>query len=104
MEKILIMLALLSTQALNAQNYDAYFGTFTKKSSSEGIYHAQFEPKTGKISTPELAAKISNPSFIVIHSNRKYLYSVTGGRLGKVNAFTIDQKNKKLKLSLKIMK
>jgi len=98
MEKIIIMLALLSTQTLAAQNNDVYFGTYTKKSPSEGIYHARFEAKTGKLSTPELAAKILNPSFIVIHPNGKYLYSVNGGSSGKVNAFAIDQKSKKLKL------
>jgi 6-phosphogluconolactonase len=93
----LIMLALLSVQTLAAQVDDVYFGTYTKNSPSEGIYHAQFDTKTGKLSTPELAAKISNPSFIAIHPSGKYLYSVTEEAVGKVNAFAIDPKNKKLK-------
>lgn len=97
MRKI-IMLTLLSLQTLNAQVYDVYFGTYTKKSSSEGIYHSQFDTRTGKLSAPELAAKISNPSFIVIHPNGKYLYSVTEGNPGKIAAFAIDPASKKLKL------
>jgi len=94
----IIMLALLSMQTLNAQVYDVYFGTYTGKSSSEGIYHARFDAKTGKLSAPELAVKASNPSFIVIHPNGKYLYSVTEGNPGKISAFAIDPETEKLKL------
>ena len=94
----IIMLTLLSLQTLNAQVYDVYFGTYTRKSPSEGIYHARFDSKTGKLSEPELAVKASNPSFIVIHPNGKYLYSVTEGNPGKISAFAIDPQSKKLKL------
>ena len=94
----IIMLTLLSMQTLNAQVYDVYFGTYTRKSPSEGIYHARFDAKTGKLSTPELAVKTSNPSFIAIHPNGKYLYSVTEGKPGKISAFAIDPESKKLKL------
>ena len=98
MGKIIIMLTLFSLQTLAAQTYDVYFGTYTKNSSSDGIYHAKFDIKTGKLSAPELAAKVSNPSFITIHPNGKYLYSVTEESPGKVSAFTINQKNRKLEL------
>lgn len=78
--------------------YDVYFGTYTRNSSSDGIYHAKLELKTGKLSIPELAGKVFNPSFIVIHPNGKYLYSVSEENIGKVSAFAIDKKTKKLKL------
>jgi 6-phosphogluconolactonase len=93
----IIMLTLFLSQTLSAQTYDVYFGTYTKNSPSDGIYHAQFQSEKGKLSTPEIAAKISNPSFVVIHPNGKYLYSVIEGNPGKVAAFAIDQKSKKLK-------
>ena len=92
------MLTLFSLQNLSAQTYDVYFGTYTKKSSSDGIYHTKFDTKTGKLATPELAVKTSNPSFIAIHPNGKYLYAVAEGSPGKVNAFVINSANKKLKL------
>ena len=92
------MLTLFSLQNLSAQTYDVYFGTYTQKSSSDGIYHARFDSKNGKLSTPELAVKTSNPSFIAIHPNGKYLYSVTEGKPGKISAFRIDPESKKLKL------
>jgi 6-phosphogluconolactonase len=94
----IIMLTLLSLQTLNAQVYDVYFGTYTRKSSSLGIYHAQFDSKTGKLSNPELAVKASNPSFLAIHPSGKYLYAVTEGKPGKISAFAIDPESKKLKL------
>jgi len=96
MGKFIIMLALLSMQTLNAQTYDVYFGTYTRKSSSDGIYHAKFDTKTGKLSKPELAVKTSDPNFIAIHPNAKYLYSVTDS--SRVSAFEINPKSKKLKL------
>ncbi len=94
----IIMLTLLSLQMLNAQVYDVYFGTYTRKSSSEGIYHSLFDSKTGKLSAPELAVKTSNPSFIAIHPGGKYLYAVTEGNPGKISAFAIDAESRKLKL------
>ena len=80
-----------------AQEIDVYFGTYTRKSKSAGIYYAAFDLKTGKFSGLKLAAKCSNPSFIVIHPNGKFLYSVAENKEGKVKAFAIDAKTKKLK-------
>ncbi len=94
----IIMLTLLSLQTLHAQVYDVYFGTYTRKSSSDGIYYSQFDTKTGKLSAPELAVKTSNPSFIAIHPSGKYIYAVVEGNPEKVSAFAIDSKSKKLKL------
>lgn len=92
------MATLLSIQTLAAQTFDVYFGTYTQKSQSDGIYHATLDTKSGKLSKPELAIQTPNPSFIAIHPSGKYIYSVTEGNPGKVSAFKIDLKTKKLKL------
>ena len=80
-----------------------YFGTYTKgKSKSEGIYVSRLNPKTGELSAPELAGKVTNPSFVAIHPNHRFLYSVSevateGGKPGgAVTAFSIDQTTGKL--------
>ena len=77
-----------------------YFGTYTRK-TSKGIYVAKLDSATGKVSEPELAAEVANPSFVTIHPNQKYLYAVSemggvapGG--GTVTAFSIERPSGKL--------
>jgi 6-phosphogluconolactonase len=72
-----------------------YFGTYTGN-GSEGIYVADFDPATGRLGEPKLAGKATNPSFLVLHPNRRYLFSVNevgnfeGKRVGGVTSFAID--------------
>lgn len=88
--------------ALAASNrFLVYFGTYTGgKSPSKGIYVARFDAGTGTVSDPELAAEITNPSFLAIHPNRRFLYAVgeTGGpQGGSVTAFVIERPGGRLK-------
>jgi len=98
MEKFIMVTSLLAMQTLAAQPIDVYFGTYNKIGFPEGIYHAVLDLKTGSLSSPELACTASNPSFIEIHPNSKFLYAVTGSNPGEVGAFAIEPKTKKLKL------
>lgn len=80
-----------------------YFGTYTG-GKSKGIYRAELDLRTGKLSTPILAAAVKNPSFVAIHPSGRYLYAVSeisesgGKRTGAVSAFLIDPKTGTLKL------
>jgi 6-phosphogluconolactonase len=47
------------------------------KSQSKGIYVSRFDATTGAVTEPQLTAEIRNPSFLTIHPNRRYLYSVS---------------------------
>jgi len=47
--------------------------------SNNGIYIFLFDTNTGDLSTPKLVAEIENPVFIVIHPNKKYIYTTTTG-------------------------
>jgi 6-phosphogluconolactonase len=84
------------------QRFFVYLGTYTGgKSSSKGIYVARFHAGTGELSEPELAAEITNPSFLALHPSRPLLYAVgeTGGpQGGTVSAFAIDRASGRLKL------
>ena len=78
-----------------------FIGTYTGK-SSKGIYRCQLDVATGKLTAAELAAETEQPSFLAIHPNKKFLYSV--GEYGKgpkksgaINAFTLDPKTGELK-------
>ncbi|HEY6183946.1 MAG TPA: lactonase family protein [Terriglobales bacterium] len=98
--------------------YFVYFGTYTGftymkeglpagRSNSRGIYVSRFQPATGKVSTPELAAEIVNPAFLAVHPNQKFLYVATEDPLSLgpdydhasyVSAFAIDPATGKLRL------
>lgn len=54
---------------------DLYIGTYTHK-ESQGIYRCQFDPETGKLSEPELAAEAASPSFLRFHPDGSVLYAV----------------------------
>jgi 6-phosphogluconolactonase len=66
--------ALLAAWATDsfARDYFAYFGTYTGK-GSQGIYRSRFDATTGQLSTPELAAEISNPNFLTLTPDHKFL-------------------------------
>jgi 6-phosphogluconolactonase len=79
-----------------------FIGTYTAGKKSEGIYRVSFDPATGKLGTPELAAKATNPSFLAIHPNRTHLFAVgevgaaKGKRGGGVMSFKLDAKTGEL--------
>ena len=98
METIIMTASLLAMQTLSGGTaLDVYFGTYTDKTRSEGIYRSTLDMETGKLSAPELAAKVTNPSFIEIHPSGRFLYAVTEGKAGSVRSFAIDPETKKLK-------
>src|SRR4029077_19314488 len=46
-------------------------------SQSEGIYVSRFQPSTGDITEARLAAKISNPSFLAVSPDHRFLYAAS---------------------------
>jgi 6-phosphogluconolactonase len=80
-----------------------YIGTYTG-GKSKGIYRFEFDPASGKLTGRALAAQTTNPSFLAIHPNRRFLYAVgemadfRGQKTGAVNAFAIDSKTGNLTL------
>ncbi len=76
------------TAAGEDKEYFLYSGTYTGfkyilhgnpagESHSEGIYVSRFRPATGDLTEPKLAAKISNPSFIAIAPDHRFLYAAS---------------------------
>src|SRR6266850_1008440 len=74
-----------------------YFGTYTG-AKSKGVYVSRLDFASGALSRPELAAETTSPSFLAVHPNGKFLYSVNeigdfGGKpSGSVSAFAIDRR------------
>ncbi|MBI5773716.1 MAG: lactonase family protein [Verrucomicrobia bacterium] len=80
-----------------------YFGTYNN-AKSKGIYVSRLDPATGRLTPPELAAEAQRASFLAIHPNGKFLYSVgeiadfQGKKAGAVNAYSLDAASGKLTL------
>lgn len=93
---------LKSGNAEKAMKYIVYVGTYTD-GKSKGIYRCEFDPATGKLTEPTLAAEMTNPSFLALHPNNRYLYAVgevdkfEGKSSGGVAAFAIDPDSGELK-------
>lgn len=82
-------------------SYLAFVGTNTIK-DSKGIYVYRYDASSGELSPIGLAAETSNPSFLAIHPNHRFLYAVNedskyqGPNSGGVSSFSIDAKTGKL--------
>jgi len=78
--------------------YPLYIGAYTN-GSSKGILVARFNPKTGAISEPQLAAATPNPTFLAIHNSKRFLYAINevgnwnGQHSGSVSAFAFGPGN-----------
>ncbi|MDF7823836.1 lactonase family protein [Pontiellaceae bacterium B12227] len=72
--------AAILCSAASAKLERVYIGT----SKSKGIYFADLDTKTGKLSLPVLAAETKGCGFVAVHPNRKLLYS-TGTASFKIN-------------------
>jgi len=100
----LIATTMLAATNVQAEKYRVYFGTYTRAGGSQGIYTAVFDPATGKVSDPVVAAETTNPSFVAFHPSGKYLYAVgelpavAGKKGGAVSAFALDAASGKLTL------
>ena len=97
-----VLLAFVTMSPVKAEQVDVWFGTTTPRNGlSKGIYYAQLNTDSGKLSKPELAAEISSPGFLAMHPTGKTLYSVgsVGGK-PSVAAFRIEKDGKASKLSM----
>ena len=113
MKKLLFGLLLLSacTQKKDLSKLPIVFvGTYTQKlghvdGKATGIYTCRMDTLSGELTVVDSATDISNPSFLTVSPDKKYLYSVgeiSGNgveRLGKVAAFKITEGGKLTKIN-----
>jgi 6-phosphogluconolactonase len=79
-----------------------YFGTDTAKGVSKGIYLSRFDPASGLMTSPQLAAETLRPSFLALSPNtegHRHLYAVNEANdaSATVTSFLIDPANGALK-------
>lgn len=85
----------LSTIPAAAVDSLVLVGTYSK-GKSEGIYAYKFSSATGKLTSLGLAAKASNPSYLAIHPNRRWVYAVGENDHGTLTSYTLDEATGKL--------
>jgi len=102
---VLALLAFFPASAALAQQgkYLFYVGTYTGEgTSSKGIYAYRFDATTGTNTPLGLVAETTNPSFVALAPNGRFLYAVNevqsynGANSGGVSAFSIDRATGKL--------
>ena len=69
-----------------------YVGTYGK-----GVYGFTFDAQSGDTGPVSLMAEIGSPSFLALHPNGRFLYTVNETDKGSVTAFSIDPATGKLK-------
>ena len=88
---------LIAACGLRAATSLVYFGTATT-GDNRGIYAADFDSDTGVLSPTRRVAVASNPVFLALHPNHRWLYSLgdvpgaDGKPVGIIEGFTIDPK------------
>jgi len=97
--KLLAVAALAAqfSRPVPAQSTLVYIGAYTRP-RSKGISVCRFDPSSGQLTPLSLAADTSNPTFLAVHPNRKFLYAANENPDGAVSAFAIDPSTGQLKL------
>jgi 6-phosphogluconolactonase len=91
----------LTTQPSYAQEmskvYNLLIGTYTS-GKSNGIYVYSFNAETGDFEYKSEVSGITNPSFLAVTRDRKYVYAVseTGKGQGSISGYSFDPKSGKL--------
>lgn len=100
---VLTFAAFTFAHAVGATKDRVYIGTYTEH-GSQGIYVCEFDPSSGTLTPPELAAATASPSFLAVASDRRFLYAINetnhfnGQPTGGVSAFSIATATGKLTL------
>lgn len=83
--------------------YLVYVGTYTEGIlTSKGIYAYRYDAASGDLTSLGLVAETTNPSFLAVHPNHRFLYAINevtsykGPNSGGVSAFAIDPATGKL--------
>src|ERR1700752_17295 len=89
--------------ATRGGKYIFYVGTYTEEGNkSKGIYAYRYDANSAQITSLGLAAETTNPSWVALHPNGRFLYAVNelqnynGPNSGGVRAFSLDRATGKL--------
>ncbi len=93
---ILSAILITSLPVFSQSSYKMLVGTYTRGTTSKGIYSLEFSGK-GKLLSQKLLAESDNPSYLAMSPDRKYVYAVNEtGAESTVSAFAFDTGNENL--------
>jgi 6-phosphogluconolactonase len=108
MKKILIFVAMLSPVLGIAQKKPAYpksfdliVGAYTS-GNSKGIAVYRFYTETGRLAYLSQIDNVSNPSYLAVSSNNKFVYAVNENDNGEVSSFSFEPKTGQLNFINKV--
>lgn len=91
--RIFILLGLVMSGMMGA-DMTVYIGTYTTPDVPSGIWKTQFNSETGKLSAPELVGETTNPTFIALSPNGRFLYAALEVKDGAVQAWAVEPDGK----------
>lgn len=94
-----LLLCLVAFSSMSQESYRLVIGTYTS-GKSEGIYIYDVNLKTGEAKQVSVAKDITNPSYLAISPDQKYVYAVSerngGGNAGQVYAYAYNRQDGQL--------
>lgn len=79
------------SQTLNKTKFNLVVGTYTNKDKSNGIHVYSYDEKTGKLEFRSKTLNVTNPSFLSVSKDNKYIYSVSEvGKQASISSFAFD--------------
>lgn len=79
--------------AQTTKSYDLFVGTYTNASKSNGIHIYSFDSGTGTLTQRSVTTGISNPSYLNLSKDNKYVYAISevGRGQAKIHAYSYDR-------------
>lgn len=87
MTRLPLMLLATAPFAMSA-DWIAYVGAYTGP-NNKGIHAYRFNDSSGKLADMGLAAETSNPSFLAVSPNARFLYAANEETAGRITAFSL---------------
>ncbi len=97
---LMLALSLATSRAdesANADKISVYIGSYAD-AKANGIHHFTLDLSSGALTAAGGVSGVTNPSFVAVAPNHKYLYAVGEGGKGTISAFSIDEKSGDLTL------
>jgi 6-phosphogluconolactonase len=92
---LLAALLLLDFTYVMASSHTLFLGTYTRTGGSRGIYSLRLDGDTGALTVPVLAAEATDPAWLALTPDRKFLYAIHGSQAQAIG-FAVDGAGAKL--------
>ena len=99
---VLLFIFALATVHAQQNKLNLIVGTYNRTCESKGMYVYEFDTNTGDFSLKNNTENVSNPSYLSVSKDNKFVYSVNqnanGTNTSGVSSFNYNSKNGQLDL------